>query len=127
MPSWMTETSLPSRFAPRATRCSVSGRWPFVKKSCLRGSHNFTGRFTSRAAKTPISTCGHDEPLLPNAPPTNGETTWTFSRGMPKARASVWREAKMFCVESWSVTRSPSQAATIACASIGLWWWYGVR
>ena len=64
----------------------------------------FTGRFTSRAAMAVISTCGQLPPLLPNAPPTNGDITCTFSFGMPNAFANVPRTAKMFCDESCTVT-----------------------
>src|SRR3954447_2903527 len=116
----MIDTSLPSEVAPRATRCSVAGRCPFVKKSCLRGNHNFTGRFTTYVANAAANTCGHVHPLLPNAPPTNGDMTSMFSFGMPNAFAIVVRTAKMFCDESCSVSRLPSHDATSECASIGL-------
>src|SRR3954466_10158275 len=48
---------------------------------CLRVSTSLTGRRICLAAKAASSWCGHVVPALPNAPPTNGEITLTWSPG----------------------------------------------
>ena len=60
-------------------------------------------------------------PALPNAPPTNGEITRTWSAGTPSASAYVFCAPLMLCTLSHTVSRSPSQLATVAGISIGLW------
>ena len=79
--------SLPSGVAPRATRCTVRGRWPVVKNICLRVSTSLTGRPTWRAAMAASVTCGQVLRLVPKAPPMNGQITCTFSAGRPKMAA----------------------------------------
>ena len=47
--------------------------------------------------------------------------TRTFSFGKPNICASTLRRLTTPCVESYSVSISPSQIAVVACSSSGLW------
>jgi hypothetical protein len=60
--------------------------------------------------------------LEPKLPPTKVEMTLTCDRGRPSWAATVSCVAFGPCVESQSVSRSPSQRAVVADVSIGLWW-----
>jgi hypothetical protein len=50
----------------------------------------------------------------------------TFSGGMPKKSAKAGWPRSMAWFGVSRVRRSPSQAATMACSSIALWYWIGV-
>ena len=69
-----------------------------------------------------MRTCGQTRSAEPNAPPTNGDRTRTSSLRMPNASATWSCTLSTHCVLSWSVSRGPSQTATVACISIGLWY-----
>jgi hypothetical protein len=65
-------------------------------------------------------------PFEPNPPPKNGLRMWMFSGGRPNNSAirahaitSAWLGVSIESV-------SPSQAATIACGSMALWYCAGV-
>ncbi len=62
------------------------------------------------------------EPLPPKPPPTYGAITRTPATGTSNLRARCLRTQSMLCVASWTVSRSPSHAAVVACGSIALWW-----
>ena len=49
-----------------------------------------------------------------------------FSAGMPNTAAISSAVLCTHCVLSHSVRRSPSQAAIVACISIGLWFSRGI-
>ena len=98
--SWRIASSLPSRPAPSAMRCSVCGRPPTGPNICGRASEIFTGRAARCAAIAASTTCDQVEPLQPKPPPTKGETTRTRSGWMPRVFATVSRTPEMYCVES---------------------------
>ena len=79
-----------------------------------------------RAASAASTTCDQAEPLQPKPPPTNGRDHVTFSGAMPKIFASVVLHAADVLGRVVQVSRSPSQSATVACGSIGLWCSIGV-
>jgi hypothetical protein len=106
--------------------CAVRGRPPTGPNSCGRCITSRTGRPSWRDAIAARITCDHAEPLPPNAPPTKDERTCTSSGEMPKVLASVLRTPATYCVESSMDSFSPSQLASVACGSIGLWCWNGV-
>jgi hypothetical protein len=81
-----------------------------------------TGRPTIRAAMTARMACGRARSLEPKPPPTCSATTRTRSGGRPNALATAWLTNVGACVDSCSVTPSPSQTAMVACGSIGLFW-----
>ena len=54
------------------------------------------------------------------AEPMNFETTRTFSFGSPNICASTLRRFTTPCDDSYRVSVSPSQTATVACGSRGL-------
>ena len=58
--------------------------------------------------------------LQPNAPPTYWVSTRIFDGDMPSSAATVSCTALMPWQESYSVSWSPSQAAVVVSASIGL-------
>ena len=118
--SWRRAVSVPSRRAARAIRWTVGGRWPSEVNICCRVRTSRTGRPTTRAARAAIRVCCHWEPLLPNAPPVNGQRTRTLPGGMPKAVARVFRTPTTCWVESSTVRWSPFQLATVAAGSMGL-------
>ncbi len=118
--SWRMAVSVPSRFAASAIRCTVGGRWPTEVNICARVRLSCTGRRVTRAASAASMVCGHWKPLQPKPPPVNGQSTRTFSRGMPKTWARTSRVPTTACVASSTVSRSPSQRATVAEGSIGL-------
>ena len=94
---------------------------------CSRVSASFTGRPTALEAATAIQTCGQASPLLPNAPPTKGDSTRTFSVFSPNRSHSISRTPNTYCEASCTVSLSPSQAAVVACGSSGLWFSRGVE
>ncbi|MNT66204.1 hypothetical protein D3C72_2042510 [compost metagenome] len=102
------------------------GRAPTVPNICGRSTTSLTGRPACCAAIAASTTCDHTEPLQPKPPPTNGQTTRTFSAGMPSVPDTALRTPVMYWVESYSVSSSPSQLAIVACGSIGLWFSIGV-
>ena len=116
----------PSASVPARIVCAVRGRPPTGPNNCGRCITSRTGRPSWRDAIAARMTCDHAEPLPPNAPPTNDERTCTMSGEMPKVPASVLRTPATYCVESSIASRSPSQLASVACGSIGLWCCSGV-
>jgi hypothetical protein len=117
---------LPSRLAPRLTFCRVSERCPQPLNIRLRVRVIFTRRPTILAAMALITECGQMKLLHPKPPPMNGETICTFSSGMPSVWATVLRAPTTHWVVSYSVSSSPSQWATDAEGSMGLWCSMGV-
>ena len=71
--------SLPSRVAANAIFCDDCGREPTQVNICERVSESLTGLRIILAAMAVISTCVQVRRAEPNAPPTNGEITRTFS------------------------------------------------
>ena len=112
--------SCPPRLAPMDNCWIVFGRWPTEVNIWARVSTSFTGRLVTRAASAASVTCGQARSPAPNAPPTNGANTRTPAGSMPNAAASVSRTACGYCVVSWTVSASPSHAATVANRPIGL-------
>ena len=64
--------------------------------------------------------------FAPKPPPMNSEITRTLSLGSPNREASSRRASNMPCVETHAVSRSPSQRATAAWGSSGVWTCAGV-
>jgi len=101
--------------------CSDSGRWPSEVNICGRVSTSLTGRPTTRAASAVKITCVQDaesgpEPALPGT-----ETrTRTSVSGRSNTVARVRRTSIGSWLASWTVSRSPSQRATVAKSPIGL-------
>ena len=60
-------------------------------------------------------------PLPPKPPPTNGAMTWMPAAGTPNFTDNIRRTPLMFCVLSWTVSRSPSHFAVVECPSNALW------
>ncbi len=87
---------------------------------CCRVTASFTGRPTWRAHIAARTTCGRGVPFDPNPPPTCGETTCTRSSSIAKTFAIARTTFQAPWLESYSVSPSPSQTATVACGSIGL-------
>ena len=73
------------------------------------------------------STCGPEiSPFEPKPPPRNGLRMWMFSGAMPNSPAMRPCAIAMPWLGVSSVSVSPSQAATMACGSIALWYCAGV-
>ncbi len=117
----------PRRSLPSRRSYSYAGRYPTPKYVCLRVRTSFTGRFTSRAARAAMEVCTQVRPPLPKAPPTAGEMTRILSGDMPNSAAMVSTVPCTCWVFSQSVSRSPSQRATVPAGSIGLWWLRAIR
>src|SRR5450432_2607463 len=98
----------------------VGGRWPTEVNIWERDTTRLTGRFTAAAAIAAAKVCVHCEPLQPNPPPTYGQMTCTFFRGMPKAFARLELAPITAWVASHTVRRSPCHSAIVAESSIGL-------
>ncbi len=82
---------------------------------------------TARAASTASTDPACSVPLVPNPPPTCGETTVTSSSPIPN-NAATWRRASQTACEASNRVRClPSQRATVECGSIGWWYSIGVR
>jgi hypothetical protein len=69
---------------------------------------------------------GHIANLPSKAPPTKGASTRTFVMGTENRSARWVPNQSMDCVASWTVSRSPSQTAVVACGSSALWLCGGV-
>ena len=111
---------LPSEVRPSSAYCT----WPrpcIESIASLRVSVHFTARpsFTAASATAPWS--GPLPALPPNAPPTCGATTRTWSFSRPRVSASRSRDRCGCWVEIQIVTTSPSPpgSTTIALPSIG--------
>lgn len=85
-----------------------------------RVSTSLTGRRAWRAAITASTTCGQTRSPAPKPPPTYGASTRTPSSGTPNIRASAARTWVGHWVESCTVSRSPSQAASVVNRPSGL-------
>ena len=68
-PPWMIASNRPSRWAPIATRCSVTVRPPIMRFTPSRDSVMRTGRPASLAAAAPSTWCCHSV-FDPKPPPT---------------------------------------------------------
>ncbi len=126
--SCATAVRRPSASAPSRTRWTVAVRYPAPANDCRRGIANFTARpGTARAASATSTWCALGRTLLPNAPPTCGDTTSTRSGDRPSTDAMTCRVRDAPCVESYRV-RPPSrpQRAIVECGSIGTWYCSGV-
>jgi len=73
------------------------------------------------AGKAAITECFHAICFAPKPPPMCGVRTRTRSFGSPSFPATSSRTAKMPCVDSYSVSSSPSQTAVQPCGSRALW------
>jgi hypothetical protein len=118
--AWRTTVRVPSWVAPSVTRWIVMGRPPTGPNIWRRVRTSLTGRFTRCAAIAASASCDHAPPLLPKPPPVKYEMTFTFSGGMPKVFATVLRTEKIPCVDSYSVSMSPSQLAIVLWTSMAL-------
>ncbi len=120
MPVCTSAVRVPSVRAPRATRWTDGVRPPTVRYTLSRESIMRTGRPVTRAAMTASTVPGQICHFPPKAPPTYGEITRTPSRGTANFMARCVRTQSMFCVPSWTVSRSRSQAAVAECGSRAL-------
>ena len=87
---------------------------------CGRVSTSLTGRPTTRAASAVRITCGQARSAAPKPPPRYGTRTRTSVSGSSNAAARAVRVLIGSWLVSCTVSRSPSQRATVAKSPIGL-------
>ena len=99
-------------------RWIVAGRCVVLLNISGRCSATFTGRFAARAPSAASSASARGNSLPPKPPPMNGESTRTFSFGIPSVVAISALFQAIIWFEVHNVSLSPSHAAIVACGSI---------
>jgi hypothetical protein len=101
----------PSRVAPMRTRWMVAGRCVVLLIISARCSATFTGRLRGARAQRGQQASARRNSLPPKPPPTKGETSRTFSFGMPSVLARSPRPQSTIWLDVQTVSWSPFQAA----------------